>query len=197
MSRLDLVAGPNGAGKTTFVTRILAPALPASVFVNADEIARQHWPGDESRHAYEAAELAADTRDRIVELGLPLIAETVFSHPSKLELATRAAKAGYYVALHVLMVPQELSVLRVRARVAQGGHDVPEEKIRARWHRLWPLVAEAAAAADRATFYDNAGRNGPTQVALLSDGVVVGAPTWPSWAPAALAARWPGQPERA
>ena len=45
MSRLDLVVGPNGAGKSTFVRLILAPILPASVFVNADVIAGQRVNG--------------------------------------------------------------------------------------------------------------------------------------------------------
>ncbi len=38
MKRLDLVVGSNGAGKSTFVELTLAPLLPRSVFVNADEI---------------------------------------------------------------------------------------------------------------------------------------------------------------
>jgi len=42
MNRLDLVVGPNGAGKSTFVEFTLAPLLPKSVFVNADEIAQNN-----------------------------------------------------------------------------------------------------------------------------------------------------------
>ncbi|EUA27303.1 hypothetical protein I550_2452 [Mycobacterium intracellulare 1956] len=45
MQRLDLVVGPNGAGKSTFIPFTLAPLLPGSPVVNADEIARQRWPG--------------------------------------------------------------------------------------------------------------------------------------------------------
>lgn len=191
MSRLDLVAGSNGAGKTTFVTRVVHRAWPAATFVNADEIARRRWPGDEERHAYEAAGIAEETRDRLITLGMPLIAETVFSHPSKLDLITTAKKAGFYVALHVLMVPEDLSVARVAIRVAQGGHSVPEEKIRSRWRRLWALLADAAVMADRATFYDNANRGGPDVVALFVDGLEVGEPRWPRWAPAELPDRWP------
>lgn len=39
MDRLDLVVGPHGAGESTFVELTLAPLLPRSVVVNADEIA--------------------------------------------------------------------------------------------------------------------------------------------------------------
>ncbi len=44
MNLLDLVVGPNRAGKSTFVELTLAPLLPGSVFVNADELARQQYP---------------------------------------------------------------------------------------------------------------------------------------------------------
>lgn len=58
------------------------------------------------------------------------------SHPSKVQLVADAAEAGYLVHLHVIMVPVELTVQRVRERVRRGGHDVPESKIRDRYERL-------------------------------------------------------------
>jgi predicted ABC-type ATPase len=143
MNRLDLVVGPNGAGKSTFVEFTLAPLLPKSAFVNADEIAIQRWPADPAAHAYEAAQIAADTRARLIELRRSFIAETVFSHPSKLELIDSAHAASYTVILHVLLIPEELAVQRVKHRVMAGGHDVPEDKIRQRYQRLWPLVVAA------------------------------------------------------
>lgn len=191
MSRLDLVVGPNGAGKSTFVRLTLAHQVPGSVFVNADEIARREWPDDAVGHSYDAAASAAETRRRLIEQHRPFIAETVFSHPSKLTLIEDARAAGYYVALHVLMVPEQLAVARVQARVASGGHDVPTDKITARYQRLWDLVADAVAAADAASFWDNARRDGPALVAFFEDGFIVGRPSWPDWAPTALATRWP------
>ena len=104
--RLDLVVGPNGAGKSTFVRLTLAPVLPRASFVNADVIAQQRWPDDAEAHSYEAARVAAATREALVARGEPLIAETVFSHPSKLELLRQAGAAGYYTAVHVVMVPE-------------------------------------------------------------------------------------------
>ena len=191
MTRLDLVVGPNGAGKSTFVRFTLAPLWPAATFVNADVIAAQRWPDDQGAHAYEAAEIAAETRRRLIALGRPFIAETVCSHPSKLELVDQANRAGYHVALHVVMVPEDLSVARVAARVAAGGHDVPAAKIRARHQRLWAIVAEAVDRSATATFWDNSRHDGPRMVALFSDGLPVGAPRWPTWTDSALSRRWP------
>ncbi|MBU9765145.1 AAA family ATPase [Mycobacterium sp. TNTM28] len=192
MKRLDLVVGCNGAGKSTFVELTLSPLLPGCPFVNADEIAKRRWPADPARHSYDAALVAADTRSRLIELGESFIAETVFSHPSKLELIDTAQAAGYTVMLHCLLIPEELAVLRVRHRVQAGGHDVPEHKIRERYQRLWSLVAAAAMRADAATFYDNSTVRGPRIVAALAGGFLVGSPSWPTWTPRELNSHWPG-----
>jgi predicted ABC-type ATPase len=188
MRRLDLVIGPNGAGKSTFVARALALQLPGSVFVNADLIAKERWPSDPAVHSYEAARIASATRDALISSGRSFIAETVFSHPSKLDLLTSARKSGYTIGVHVLLIPEAMAVERVRARVAAGGHDVPEDKIRERYRRLWSLVAVAMARADKATAYDNSRRKGPQIVAELSGGFIVGATAWPEWTPEALRA---------
>lgn len=190
MKRLDLVVGPNGAGKSTFVELTLAPLLPRSVFVNADEIAKQRWPADPLNHAYEAARIAAATRDALIEHGRSFIAETVFSHPSKLDLIDSAHSAGYTVVLHVVLIPEALAVQRVRYRVAAGGHNVPEAKIRERYHRLWSLVTDAIIRADSATIYDNSTHSGPRIVAQMSGGLSISAPAWPTWAPKSLSNRW-------
>lgn len=191
MRRLDLVVGPNGAGKSTFVALTLAPLLSRSVFVNADEIAKQRWPDDPMGHAYDAARVAAETRARLIELGKPFIAETVFSHPSKLELIRSARTAGFTVALHVVLIPEDLAVERVKRRVMHGGHDVPEGKIRERHRRLSELVVTAMPTVDTATVYDNSRRRGPRIVAQMTAGTMIGAPSWPSWTPAPLVERWP------
>jgi predicted ABC-type ATPase len=189
--RLDLVVGPNGAGKSTFVRLTLAPVRPGVMLVNADDIAARRWPDDTEAHAYDAARIAAATRNELIGRQQPLMAETVFSHPSKLDLLRDAAAAGYYTALHVVMVPEDLAVARVAARVAAGGHTVPEDKIRQRHRRLWPLVADAITLADAATVYDNAQRQGPREVALFSQGFSLADPSWPAWTSEALTTRWP------
>ena len=117
MKRLDLVVGPNGAGKSTFVELTLAPLLPGSAFVNADEIAKQRWPDDPASHAYQAARVAAATRAKLIELGKSFIAESVFSHPSKLELIAAARTADYTIVL----APRTPSRIRCNPRQRLGG----------------------------------------------------------------------------
>jgi predicted ABC-type ATPase len=189
VKRLDLVIGPDGSGKTTFVEQRLLALLPLSAFVNADVIAKQNWPQSPEAHSYEAAKVAAQLRTALVDAGESFIAETVFSHPSKLEFATAAEQAGYVIVVHAIMVPVELSIARVAVRVEEGGHHVPEVKIRERYARLWPLIAKAIELADHATVYDNSAPDRTRIAARYVDGDVVGDTHWPPWTPAALTRR--------
>jgi predicted ABC-type ATPase len=90
--------------------------------------------------------------------------------------------------LHVLLIPEELAVRRVAYRVRAGGHPVAENKIRERYRRLWALLAAAIPRCEQATVYDNSGIKGPRIVAQMTEGLIVGSPTWPDWTPQALSA---------
>jgi predicted ABC-type ATPase len=189
LRRLDLIVGPNGAGKTTFVEDILSAHLPAGIpFVNADEVARQRWPDDPGAHAYDAAGIAERTRVKLIAGGISFIAETVFSHPSKVQLVQLAKQNGYTVIMHVLLIPEELAVRRVAYRVAAGGHDVPDEKIRRRYGRLWKNVAASVPLADAAIVYDNSLHSGPVIVAEFHGGMMARPRAWPEWTPQPLLA---------
>ncbi|EIT72066.1 MULTISPECIES: AAA family ATPase [Hydrocarboniphaga] len=182
MPLLHLLAGPNGSGKTTFYEQVLGPVtgLP---FINADVIARQLWPGSDRDRSYEAAKIAEQRRDEMIVQRRSFIAETVFSHPSKVELIRQAQGAGFLVIVHVILVPLALSMRRVEARVLHGGHDVPVEKQRERFPRLWPLVAEALRIANEGIAYDNSSAKHPYRlVARYENGKLIGKADWPVWA---------------
>lgn len=183
---VHLLAGPNGAGKTSLYDKVLGPAtlLP---FVNADLIAADRWPGHTERHGREASVAAAEQRDALIARRRSFIAETVFSHPSKLELVARLVSAGYRVHLHVVIVPVGLTVARVKNRVDNGGHAVPEDKIRNRYARLWPLVGDAIRLAHEATVYDNTNATRSHRVvAQFIAGRSFGGITWPAFTPTEL-----------
>lgn len=183
---LHLIVGPNGAGKTTLHEKVLLPTtgLP---FINADLIAKARWPEDTESHSYEAAKIADRRRNRAIEERTSFIAETVFSHPSKLEILQRADIAGFRRYLHVVLIPEELAVARVSVRVETGGHPVPEDKIRGRYRRLWPLVKQAISMADEATVYDNSRAQTPLRrIARFQRGCSLGTSDWPLWTPLEL-----------
>jgi predicted ABC-type ATPase len=183
---LHLLAGPNGAGKSKLFAEVIGPATHLEL-VNADELAARRWPEDAERRSYDAAVIAAERRAELIAARASFVTETVFSHQSKVELVKQARAAGYLVTLHVVLVPEELAVARVAKRVEHGGHAVPEDKVRARFGRLWALVAEAIAVADAAFLYDNSRITPAVRlVATFDHGAPVGATDLPSWAPTAL-----------
>jgi predicted ABC-type ATPase len=81
--------------------------------------------------SYRASELAQALRDEYLRSHRSFVVETVFSHVSKLE-RVRAARANGFVIMmyHIGVNSPDLSVARVKERVGEGGHDVPEHKIR-------------------------------------------------------------------
>jgi predicted ABC-type ATPase len=183
---LHLIAGPNGAGKSTLYERVIGPATHLE-FVNADLIAEQCWPDDPASKAYEAAALADERRAELIEARASFVTETIFSHESKLALIDSAADGGYLVTLHIVLVSEELAVARVGNRVSSGGHDVPVDKIRARYTRLWPLLATAISKVDAVTVYDNIRADAPFRVAATFEhGSLVGTSALPPWTPEPL-----------
>ena len=122
---LILVVGPNGAGKTLFAGRFAAESRLE--FVNADLIAAERWPGEEESRSYQAAAVAADRRSDLIAAGRSFVAETVFSHPFKVDFVRAALDSGYTVGMRAVMVPEGLAVSRVRTRVRCGGHSVPND----------------------------------------------------------------------
>ena len=179
---MHVIAGPNGAGKSTFYEHILSPS--GVEFINADLIAAELWPGQESAHAYEASKLASQRRVDLIDEQRSFATETVFSHESKIELLREAKQSGYLVTLHVIIVPEQLAVSRVGNRVAHGGHTVPEDKIRTRYRRLWCHVTEGIAIVDDAYLYDNSSiKHAYRLIAHYHNGRKVQAGKLPSWIP--------------
>lgn len=93
---------------------------------------------------------------KFLSTGGDFVTETVFSHPSKLDIVRRAKSLGYDVyVFHIGLENSDLAVRRVQHRVEAGGHGVPETKIRERYDRSAPLIREAVRLADRGHVYDN------------------------------------------
>lgn len=134
--------------------------------------------------SYLAAEIAAERRAALLEARKSFATESVFSHPSKLDIIRNAKTRGYIViVMHVGVDSPDLSIERVRARTKEGGHDVPEQKIRDRYQRGQPLIREAVLQAERGMVFDNSRLNEPPRLMLLfSAGRLVQAePALPNW----------------
>ncbi len=108
--------------------------------------------------AYAAAAVADFLREELLAAGRSFSFETVMSHRSKIDFFARARTLGYRTYLYFVATESpQLNVYRVRNRTALGGHDVPDDKIVARYERCLVLVGEALSHAYRAFLFDNSG----------------------------------------
>ena len=189
-----LLAGPNGAGKSTLYRAAVAEGLiPAGLeFVNADLFEASHLAevADPSARSEQARQWADQRRSTLLAAGQSFVSETVFSHPSKLQLMADARAAGHQTVLLVVCVDDAKQLVRrVAQRVREGGHAVPPERILARYPRTLEHLKGAVRLADLALLYDTSGAalQPPKLVARCRRGlspVVMG--TLPAWAQTVL-----------
>jgi len=159
------IAGPNGAGKTTFFHPHLAPAGLA--FVNADVLAHELALGP-----YEAARVADALRREFLRRGESFVFETVFSDPvgDKVTFLEEATRSGYMVVLCFIgLTGPDKSTQRVAMRVSQGGHDVPDDKLVARFPRTLENLRSAIRRLPHVLIYDNSDLAKPFRLVAVFD----------------------------
>lgn len=109
-------------------------------------------------NSYTIALFTNFLQDAAIRRGLSFSQETVFSHPSKVAALRHAFEAGYRTYLYYVATGSpQINLGRVFNRSAQGGHDVPTEKIIARYSRSLEQVKMALPFLSRAYFFDNSG----------------------------------------
>lgn len=161
------IAGPNGGGKITFFHAHIARS--GLRFVNADVLA-----GQLEMDAYLATTVAASLRKELVTQRESFAFETIFSDPvgDKLTSLKQAAHDGYNVVLCFIGLEDAvMSDERVAMHVAQGGHDVPHDKLMARFPRTLRNLQNAIAELPHVIVYDNSDLSNPyRQVAVFEFG---------------------------
>ncbi|MEX0653933.1 MAG: zeta toxin family protein [Phycisphaeraceae bacterium] len=134
--RAIIIAGPNGAGKTTFAREFLPAEGNCPTFINADLIAEGLSPFRPESMAIEASRLMLEHVRQMVARREDFAIETTLAGRAYLRMIHEWKAVGYQVELMFLRLPSaDLAVERVRQRVAQGGHNIPEPDIRRRFDR--------------------------------------------------------------
>lgn len=201
-ARLFVLAGVNGAGKSS----VGGAALQASgaEFFNPDGAAaqlREQQPGLSTEQANGLAwTLGRRGLERALAEGLTYAFETTLGGASITRLLLDGARAGAEVHVwYAGLATPELHLRRIQARVAAGGHDIPEAKVRERFDASRSHLVKLMPRLASLRVYDNsfeadpcAGRQ-PRPVLLLhmQAGRVVAhvpLPSVPDWAKPLLAA---------
>jgi predicted ABC-type ATPase len=142
-----VIAGPNGSGKST----IYSKRGNAAIYINADEIK------DRDEISYlDAAKEAENLREWCLSNCRDYVFETVLSTDRNILHLQKAKKKGYFIkAIFVLTKDVELNVFRVKSRAMRGGHDVPDEKIRNRYHKSLTFLPALIKLSDECYVIDN------------------------------------------
>jgi predicted ABC-type ATPase len=163
---LYVLAGVNGAGKSSIgESEFRSQGSP--VF-NPDTVAQPiralHPDIPLSMANAHAWQIGKSLLEQAISGGRDYRFETTLGGRTIAQLLEQAARAGH--RLHVWfcgLASADLHLRRVRSRVAHGGHDIPEEKIRERWKgsrenliRLLPLI-------DHLRVYDNSADADPAE----------------------------------
>lgn len=163
-SSISVLAGTNGAGKSSVAGASLRAR--GGEYFNPDEATRGIVEANPGIRLQEANSLAWLQGKRLLENAivnhLEFAFETTLGGNTIPALLEKASDAGLDVRMwYAGLEGPELHIARVKARVARGGHDIPEAKIRERYHRsrqnlirLLPKLAEL-------WVFDNSEEEGP------------------------------------
>ena|SRR3990167_197802 len=158
--KIVIIAGPNGAGKTTFAKEFLPNEAGCPIFVNADLIAAGLSPFFPEHAAFRAGRLMLEEIKMHLLHGNNFAFETTLSGKIYAHMIPKWQRMGYTVKLIFLSLPDvSIAIERVKERVLQGGHNVPEDIIRRRFekggHNFKYIYKQLV---DAWILYDNSGR---------------------------------------
>ena len=133
-----VLAGANGAGKSSIGGAVIRK-MGADYF-NPDEATRRIRSASPRLPERDANVAAWHQGKRLLEAAiasrLVFAFETTLGGNTMTSLLREALEEGVEVRMwYVGLATPELHIARVRARVARGGHDIPESKIRERYER--------------------------------------------------------------
>ena len=154
MPRYVIFAGVNGAGKTTLYYS--NPRLAKLPRVNVDEIVRSLGTWSDPADMIKAGRIAVSTIRDYLQRGVSFNQEPTLCGKSILGNIKLAKSRGYQIEIYYVgLSSAELAVERVKKRVSDGGHDIPEADIRRRYSESADGLRAALAYCDKVELYDN------------------------------------------
>jgi len=157
--RIIIIAGSNGTGKTTFAREFLPKEAGCPLFVNADLIAAGLSPFEPVNAAIRAGRLMIEEMESHIRRKESFSFETTLSGRRYARMIPQWQGISYRVKLVFLYLKDvKIGIERVRVRVRQGGHNVPEDVIRRRYEAGWRNFQQVyKGLVDSWVLYDNSG----------------------------------------
>lgn len=134
--QIYVIAGPNGSGKTTSAKTLLPELLECHEYVNADAVAAALSPFNPDAVAIQAGRLMLERIHYLAEHGVNFGFETTLASRTFITFLEQCKVKGYEINILFLWLrTPDIAVQRVKSRVEQGGHDIPQDVILRRYYR--------------------------------------------------------------
>lgn len=131
---LYIIAGANGSGKSTLAEVLLKEKKLE--FLNADEIAKEIAPHAINSVPISAGKIYFQHLDEYLRNNKSFAVESTLSGNNIVRIINRARKQNYKIILVYLFLQNcTICIERVKRRVENGGHNVPEEDIIRRYYK--------------------------------------------------------------
>jgi len=115
---------------------MLPEMLSCNEFVNADEIAKGLSPFQPEKVSFQAGRIMLNRINDLLKQKVNFAFETTLTTLSYQNVIKAAHKKGYKINLLFFWLNDEkLAIERVKIRVKEGGHDIPEDVIIRRYHK--------------------------------------------------------------
>ncbi len=154
MKKYVVIAGVNGAGKSTlYQTDDSLKNLPR---VNVDEIVKEIGDWKNISDIFTAGKIAVKNITEYLEKGVSFNQETTLCGNMIVKNILKAKSLGYFIELHYVGVDSvEIAKERVKYRVQQGGHGIPERDIEKRYEETFKQLNFVLKECNLVAFYDN------------------------------------------
>ena len=192
---LYVLAGVNGAGKSSIGGHLLTQA--GLSWYNPDDFARalmRDHGFDQGQANIEAWQEGVRRLNQSINQRQSFAFETTLGGNTIAKILYKATASHDVMVWYCGLNSVELHLQRVRERVNQGGHDIPEEKIRERWESSMRNLIGLLPSLAHVRVYDNSRQakmgepisepelllemSGGRRISPLSVGDAVNAPDW-------------------
>ena len=174
MPNIFLIGGPNGAGKTTIALQLFPEILHSHEFVNADFIAKGLSAFNTESVAVAAGRLMLKRIHDLKLLKKDFAFESTLASRSLVSFLKSCKAEGYRISLAYIWIENaEIALRRIRMRMREGGHSIPEGVVARRYQRsVFNVVNLYLPLVDRWKIYDNTYAE-PRVIAASEDGSLV------------------------
>ena len=152
-----IFAGTNGAGKSTFYNMSQdIPDFKETIRINTDEIVREigNWRSDADQ--MKAGKIGIKLRNEAIRQGKSFNEETTLCGKTIIKLFEKLKENGYKIDLYYVGLKNaDIALERIKNRVANGGHDIPTEKVRKRYEESKNKLEKIIPFCDSVSVFDN------------------------------------------